>query len=193
MPRPGNSPRPVGRQDPTRGGSCPTPLARSATETAGHKRCSPTVAKRFATHQLTFERALRASSPDPRSHDNVGPAEDCLPLSPVLEAARLNPARDGRARATRGSGNSFAHRRRAPGSNRLARMPRVPTALQGSFENGHRGGNHNRGEGDEDAHENTPRAIITIAKHDEGFSYRDKTDKRNRTIPDGSQRLDGRW
>jgi len=62
-----------------------------------------------------------------------------------------------------------------------------------SFENDHRGGNHNRGEGDEEAYENTTGAIITIAQHDEDFSSRDKTDNRKRTILNNSQRSDGRW
>src|SRR5437868_1315499 len=40
----------------------------------------------------------------------------------------------------------------------------VHGVLQGSFEKGHRGGNDNRGEGDEDADENTPRAIIALVQ-----------------------------
>src|SRR5215813_11333346 len=65
--------------------------------------------------------------------------------------------------------------------------------LQGSLENGHRGRNHDRGGGDEDAHEHTARAIIAMAQHDEDFSYRDKADERNRTVPYGSQRSHARW
>src|SRR5262245_17301477 len=42
----------------------------------------------------------------------------------------------------------------------------VHGALQASFENGHRGRNHDRDEGDEGAHEHTPRAIIALAEKD---------------------------
>src|SRR5436190_11392432 len=54
--------------------------------------------------------------------------------------------------------------------------------LQNPFKHRGRGGDDDRREGNEDPHENPRRPVLTVAKHNEDCSYRNKTDNGYRAI-----------
>src|SRR5689334_14795346 len=63
--------------------------------------------------------------------------------------------------------------------------------LQNLLKHRRRGRHHDRTEGDQDAHKNPTRPVITRAQHDEDFSYHDKTNQGYRTIFYRPQSLHG--
>jgi len=64
--------------------------------------------------------------------------------------------------------------------------------LQNPFQHRRCGSNHDRTEGEEDAHKNPAGTIVTIAQQNEDFSYRDKTDNGYRAIFYSPQSFHGR-
>ena len=68
---------------------------------------------------------------------------------------------------------------------------RVRGTLQDPFKDRCRGGDDDRAEGNEDAHEDAACTIIALGEHDNEFSYRDKTKNGERAKPDGPQSAEG--
>src|SRR6266404_215491 len=64
--------------------------------------------------------------------------------------------------------------------------------LQDPFKHRGRGGDDDRREGNKDPHENPRRPVLTVAKHNEDYSYRNKTDNGYRAIFYSPQSFHGR-
>src|SRR6185503_4724866 len=63
----------------------------------------------------------------------------------------------------------------------------VHGVLHGPFENGHRGRDHDREEGDDDAHHHPTGAIFIGVRKDDDFGSRDENDEGDRAVLDRPQ------